>query len=306
MAEELFRRWPVSEEKRRRMDAAYPVFAGDGGQAPFGPSGYMLPVDAEPFLRQYVQTPVDPGDVWIVTLPKCGTTWTQEMVWLIQNDCDYKGAQCLLCPDRYQFLEIACISAPHQREEVRQGNNPISKRNMFSRVEERPKPWFVKTHLPLHYCPPALLERGKVQPYSEVNQLPYFPHVLEAWKQRHNPNLLFLFFEDMKRDLRGTIQKVADFLGKSLTKEQLDGLEFNLHFDSMKKNPWVNKSMAYAYSPLTAEELEAMAAKEPPPQFMRKGQTGDWKNHMSQQTSDKMDAWIQRELAGSDLKFITG
>ncbi|KAF0296700.1 Nucleoprotein TPR [Amphibalanus amphitrite] len=141
---------------------------------------------------------------------------------------------------------------------------------------------------------------------GEVSQLPYFPHVLEAWKQRHNPNLLFLFFEDMKRDLRGTIQKVADFLGKSLTKEQLDGLEYNLHFDSMKKNPWVNKSMAYAYSPLTAEELEAMAAKEPPPQFMRKGQTGDWRNHMSQQTSDKMDAWIQRELAGSDLKFITG
>ena len=141
---------------------------------------------------------------------------------------------------------------------------------------------------------------------GEVSQLPYFPHLLEAWNRRHSPNMLFLFFEDMKRDLRGTIQKVADFLGKSLTKEQLDGLEVNLHFSSMKKNPWVNKSMAYAYSPLTAEELEARAAKEPPPQFMRKGETGDWKNHMSKQTSDKMDAWIEKQLVGTDLNFITG
>ena len=72
MAEELYKMQPLTEETRRRMDAAYPVFAGDGGQAPFGPSRYMLPVDAEPFLRQYASTPVDPGDVWIVTLPKCG------------------------------------------------------------------------------------------------------------------------------------------------------------------------------------------------------------------------------------------
>ncbi|XP_043231475.1 sulfotransferase family cytosolic 1B member 1-like [Amphibalanus amphitrite] len=264
------------------------------------------------------------------------------MVWLIQNDCDYEGARCLLCPDRYHFLEAAGMTTSMKREKIRLGRNPVSKKLFFGSIQERTRPRFVKTHLPLHFCPPALIDTAKViyvarNPKDmcvsyfhhtavfkerslaltlddfaalfmdgEVSQLPYFPHVLEAWKQRHNPNLLFLFFEDMKRDLRGTIQKVADFLGKSLTKEQLDGLEFNLHFDNMKKNPWVNKSMAYAYSPLTAEELEAMAAKEPPPQFMRKGQTGDWRNHMSQQTSDKMDAWIQRELAGSDLKFITG
>ena len=140
---------------------------------------------------------------------------------------------------------------------------------------------------------------------GEVNELPYFPHVLEAWQQRNHPNMLFLFFEDMKSDLRGTIQNVAAFLGKSLTKEQLDGLETNLHFSSMKKNPWVNKSMAYAYSPLTAEELDAKAAKEPPPQFMRKGETGDWKNHMSKETSDNMDAWIEKSLSGTDLKFRT-
>ena len=78
MAEELFRRQPLAGETRRRMDAAFPVFAGDGGQAPFGPSRFMLPADAGPFLRRYASTPVDSGDVWIVTLPKCGEWLVQE------------------------------------------------------------------------------------------------------------------------------------------------------------------------------------------------------------------------------------
>ena len=139
---------------------------------------------------------------------------------------------------------------------------------------------------------------------GEVSLLPFFPHVLEAWKEKSNPNMLFLFFEDMKRDLRETIQQVGKFLGKDLTGEQLDGLESHLHFSSMKKNPWVNKNMTYAYSPLTAEELavENAASKL---EFMRKGETGDWKNHFSQEISDEMDVWIKRELAGTDLEFTT-
>ncbi|XP_037091826.1 sulfotransferase 1C4-like [Pollicipes pollicipes] len=332
---------PVSAEFQKRMSAAYPVF-DPVGLAPFGPTGYIMPADARPFLEQHYNAPVGPDDVWIVTLPKCGTTWTQEMVWLIKNDCDYESAKCLLSPDRYHFLEICAITATQCREEIRQGQNPVSKRLMFTPLQERPEPRFVKTHLPLHLCPPTLLDTAKViyvarNPKDmcvsyfnhlkvfeerdpnmsidefanlfiagEVSQLPFFPHVLEAWNQRHNPNMLFLFFEDLKRDLRGCIKKVADFLGKSLTGEQLDGLESHLIFSSMKKNPWVNKSVILAYSPLTAEQLAAKEASSQKTEFMRKGETGDWKKHFSKETSAKMDAWIDRELAGTEIKFVTG
>ena len=30
------------------------------------------------------------SDIWVITYPKCGTTWTQEMVWQIANDVDIK------------------------------------------------------------------------------------------------------------------------------------------------------------------------------------------------------------------------
>ena len=70
-----------------------------------------------------------------------------------------------------------------------------------------------------------------------VTQLPFFPHVLEAWRQRHHPNMLFLFFEDLKKDLRGSVVKVAEFLGKTPTDEQLEKLTNHLHFSNLKKQP---------------------------------------------------------------------
>jgi sulfotransferase len=44
-------------------------------------------------------------DTWIVTFPKCGTTWAQEMIWLVNNDLDYATARQVNLNDRYPFLE---------------------------------------------------------------------------------------------------------------------------------------------------------------------------------------------------------
>lgn len=43
-------------------------------------------------------------DVWVLSYPKTGTTWTQEMVWLICNNLDYKGAEIIL-DTRFPFIE---------------------------------------------------------------------------------------------------------------------------------------------------------------------------------------------------------
>jgi hypothetical protein len=42
-------------------------------------------------------------------------------------------------------------------------------------------------------------------------------------------------------------------------------------------------------------------------QFVSKtlGQIGDWKNHFSAELNERIDRWIEANLQGSDLKFIT-
>ena len=35
--------------------------------------------------------------------------------------------------------------------------------------------------------------------YFSVMFSPYFRHVLEGWSQRNNPNVLFLFYDDIKK-----------------------------------------------------------------------------------------------------------
>jgi estrone sulfotransferase len=43
-------------------------------------------------------------DIWVVSFIKAGTTWTQEMAWMIGNDLDYNGAKVIL-PVRFPYFE---------------------------------------------------------------------------------------------------------------------------------------------------------------------------------------------------------
>ena len=39
-------------------------------------------------------------------------------------------------------------------------------------------------------------------------------------------------------------------------------------------------------------------------QFFRKGVIGDWKNHFAGEKLEEWDAWIQRNLEGTDIKMV--
>lgn len=39
--------------------------------------------------------------------------------------------------------------------------------------------------------------------------------------------------------------------------------------------------------------------------YIRTGKTGDWKNHFSPELNEKIDKWIEKNMAGSDLHFVT-
>jgi len=283
------------------------------------PGGFFMSGDFANHAAAVRQFRPRPDDVWVVTFAKCGTTWTQEMVWMIVNDCDYEGGKADLNM-RSPFLEFSYLL-------------PTSlgmKRFALAQMDKLPSPRVMKSHLSFDLLNAELLDTCKVvyvarnpkdvivsyfHHYSlmkfvgfkgslaqfadyfmkdQVLGAPFFPHVLAAWNLRHHPNLHFIFYEDMKRDLRGEIKKVADFLQKPLTEEQLDGLTEHLRIDNFAKNEAVNKKSMKNSSPFFGGG-----------DFIRKGKTGDWKNHFDAELNERIDRWIEANLAGSDLKFVT-
>merc|ERR1711976_92219 len=74
------------------------VRCGDTGLA-------ILPTTAQ-FMQDYKTMQIRESDIWVVTYPKCGTTWTQEMVWQIVNKCDFDQRGRIDLDQRFPFLEF--------------------------------------------------------------------------------------------------------------------------------------------------------------------------------------------------------
>ena len=70
---------------------------------------------------------------------------------------------------------------------------------------------------------------------------PFIQNVKGYWERRHEPNILFITYEEMKRDLPDVIRRVSAFLGKPVAEKDIPGLADFLSFDTMKKNPAMNK-----------------------------------------------------------------
>ncbi|KAF2890745.1 hypothetical protein ILUMI_15428, partial [Ignelater luminosus] len=75
----------------------------------------------------------------------------------------------------------------------------------------------------------------------------FWKQVLSYWNERHRLNTIFIKYKDMKNDLPGVIKTVANFLGKSITEDQLTKLTELLSFESMKNNPTVNYHESLQY-----------------------------------------------------------
>lgn len=136
-------------------------------------------------------------------------------------------------------------------------------------VERLPRPRHIKSHLPAMLLPDAIwtvrpkiiyVSRGPKDAatsfyhhYRNIvgydgpredffnaflsDNLIYAPfggHAADYWKLRDERNVLFLSYEQMKRDLKKVIAKTAAFLGKSYNGQQIDALEQHLSVESMR------------------------------------------------------------------------
>lgn len=267
-------------------------------------------------------------DIWVSTFPKCGTTWTQEMVWCIMHDLDFAKAKSVKLRDRVKFFEETSIV---ENEEIAKFYGSV----MDKIRDQTEVPRIIKTHLSWQMLPHQIKTNTKakiiyvsrnprdacVSFYNHWKVLegyegtfeefanaflndvagyysPIIHHAIEYWNERERENVCFVTFEDMKNDLPAVLRKVSKFLEKPLNEEQIKILAEHLSFDKMKTNKAVNKEET-----LEACREKGVAKTDKDAKFMRKGQVGDWRNHFTPQLEERFKAWEEKSLIGSDLKF---
>ena len=69
---------------------------------------------------------------------------------------------------------------------------------------------------------------------GEVDFGDYFDHVLSWWAHKDDDNVLFLKYEDMKKDLPSAVDKIAKFIGQDISKELVDEIAHKTTFANMK------------------------------------------------------------------------
>ncbi|XP_005405402.1 PREDICTED: sulfotransferase 1A1-like [Chinchilla lanigera] len=92
--------------------------------------------------------------------------------------------------------------------------------------------------------------------------------------------------QDPKREL----QKILEFVGRSLPEETKELIVQRTSFKEMKKNPMTN------YTTLLPEVMDHAVSP-----FMRKGIVGNWKSTFTAAQSERFDAHCAEKMAGCSL-----
>ena len=70
------------------------------------PGNTVLPKAYEKFKGYFKNWQVRCDDVYVMAFPKTGTTWTQELVWCVQNDCNFDRARAIPLVQRVPHMEM--------------------------------------------------------------------------------------------------------------------------------------------------------------------------------------------------------
>ncbi|GJQ87477.1 hypothetical protein Trydic_g19237 [Trypoxylus dichotomus] len=286
-------------------------------------AGTVLPSRFDDYKDRIENFEVRDDDIWVASFPKSGTTWTQEMVWLVVNNCDYEGAKELL-ELRYGFIELLGIISSMVEDVEYVTPDPVHK------LDNTTGRRFIKTHLPWDLLP-LQIRNGTKKPKiiyvirdvkdvvvswfhhakvfketaTDLHEFfklfltdnykysPYWGNILSFWNNRHLPNILILQYEDMIRDLPSVIHKTASFLETSVPEEKMEKLLRHLSFGEMKKNAAVNMERL---TELFNKDVDDKTS------FIRKGKVGGYKEELTREMVELLDLWSKMNTEGTEFR----
>ena len=204
-----------------------------------------------------------PDDIFVCTPAKCGTTWTQTIVAsLLWPDGKAPDAVWNLSPwIDAQFVPIDVVLARLERQTHRRFMKTHTPADGFPMWDDA-KYIFVARDARdafMSFChhreifnedtrvslnrraledgvPPMPPWDGDVHGFfgSWLAEGSIFRHVSTFWALRHQPNVLLVHYNDLKRDLGAEMRRIADFLDISVPDAKWPAVVERCTFESMK------------------------------------------------------------------------
>lgn len=213
------------------------------------------------------------GDVVISVPPKSGTTWTMNIVYQLftGGNANFRDVY-----EEVPWIEfLGRPDQPHQEVIDRVAAMPTDRRRAFKTHSAPPEIPFIKagdgprvSYIVVFRNPEEALvsfwpflakhsdawadlwgmpHGAMARPdfasfYADIveprrmHEGAFFQFLNAWWPLRHESNVLFLHYSDMKRDHEGSIRKIADFLGIDPSADQWERIVEYTSFDWMKRH----------------------------------------------------------------------
>ncbi|KAM4623711.1 sulfotransferase 2B1-like [Polymixia lowei] len=272
--------------------------------------GVYLPIHLHPAesLKYYEEFTFRPDDIVIVTYPKSGTTWLQEIIPLIQSGGHPSSVETVPNWDRVPWLE--------------------EHRARILNLEQRPSPRMFATHYHYNMMPPSFKVKPKViyvmrnprdvftssfhyygmasylvKPGTQNEFLhkfldgkvmfgSWFDHIKGWLNAEDKERIMYISYEEMIMDLKESVSRIAQFMEKSLNSEMIEKIADRCVFKNMKQNKMSN------YSLVPSEFMDQSKSE-----FLRKGIAGDWKNQLTVAEAEYFDAVYKDKMKDVKYKF---
>ncbi|KAJ1271960.1 hypothetical protein BS78_06G166500 [Paspalum vaginatum] len=266
-----------------------------------------------------------PSDILVATAPKAGTTWLKALLFATVHRREHPADAAdhpfnSLGPHEcVKFLEMQLFTC-----------------NRIPTLDKLPDPRLLSTHLPFVTLPKTVVSSGckivyvfrepkdnfismwhfanmarakfgqELMPIESAVEFfcdgvtpfgPYWDHVLGYWRAHlaHPNQVLFFKYEEMQRDPATHVRKLAEFIGRPFGAEDgddgvVDAIVRLCSFDHLSGLEVTKRGKTN----LVVGQAENSV-------FYRRGEVGDWANHMSPAVAQRIDAITEAKFKGSGL-----
>ncbi|KAK9055005.1 hypothetical protein SSX86_026084 [Deinandra increscens subsp. villosa] len=281
---------------------------------------WLSPIVLKANLLLHTYFKSHPTDIFLASFMKSGTTWLKALMFSTLNRHRYNffnhylhkhGPQStfpFLDAESYPITDFTTLSHPRlfATHSAHTLLPPCISSGKFVYVCRDPKDvliskWLFMSKLRAKDLPTLSLDVAFELFCLGVSEFgPFWEHVLSYWRASlESPEkILFLKYEEVKKQPEVVVRKLAAFMGKPLTSEEDEkGVVGEIvklcSFESLR-NLEVNKKGVEKFGKLV--EIEKR-------DFFRKGEIGDWKNYLSDEMKERIDGITDDKFRGSGLSL---